>query len=345
MNFKLFLSDKILTTILIVIMLLSAEVFLIPYNVSYVLKIYIPCSILTVYFIGLYIEYLKRKKYYRKIRQTVDCLEEKYLFTEITEFAEQGNFFDAEFIKNIFHTVNKSIIENINKYKTAQREYKEYIEMWVHDIKTPIAVGKMITENNKNPVTKSIEEELDKIDEYTEKVLYYARSNDAEKDYIIKSCILKDIITESIKQSKKYLIRKKFKIKLECDDCRVPCDKKWVIFILNQIISNSVKYCPENSELKFKTKIFNEKTVLIIKDNGPGIPADEIDRVFDKGFTGTNGRTLNQKSTGIGMYLCKKLCRKLNIGISIKSEKECGTSVSLIFPVGSHNLFNTTQPH
>lgn len=341
MSFKKFLSDKVITIILLIFVLATVEIFLIVYPFDWFIRLYIPVSVLSAYFVGMYAEYRKRKKYYTEMNNIIDALEEKYLFGEMIE---QGEFFDAEIMESVFYQTNKAMIENINQYKYRQNEYKEYIEMWIHDIKIPIAAGKMIVENNKNDVTKSIDEELDKIEAYTENALYYARSSTAEKDYIIKTCHIRDIVSESIRQNKKYLIRQKCSINFECEELTVPTDSKWVVFILNQIINNSIKYSSANPTLTFSTVSSDqnsENVTLTVTDNGAGIPADELNRVFEKGFTGTNGRNINQKSTGIGLYLCKKLCDKLNIGISVKSTLSVGTSVTLTFPKGTHHLLQS----
>lgn len=332
MSFGKFLSDKVFSVILITAVIAAIEIFMLIYPVDWFIRIYIPISILSAYFLGLFAEYLKRKKYYEEIKGVIDQLTDKYLFLEIAENAE---FFDAKQLKEILYQTNKAMIENVNHYKISQKEYKEYIELWIHDIKIPIAAGKMIVENNKNSVTQSIYEELDKIEEYTEQALYYARSSTIEKDYLIKKCTLKDMVTESIKRNKNYLIRSKFQIKLDGLDYSVKTDSKWVVFILNQIIQNSIKYSGEEPKLEFYGKCGEEQVTLYICDNGIGIDSGEIDRVFEKGFTGSNGRLLNKKSTGLGLYLCKKLCVKLHIGIEISSEKGKGTKIKLIFPLGS----------
>ena len=219
-------------------------------------------------------------------------------------------------------------------------DYKEYIELWIHEIKIPIATSKMIIENNKNEITKSIDEELDKIENYTEQALFYARSNTANKDYIIKKTNLEKIVNNVILKNKAELIHKKIQLDIHDINVEVKTDSKWVIFILNQIINNSIKYKKQNENLKIEifTKKQKESICLYIKDNGMGIKKGEITRVFEKGFTGSNGRILNKKSTGIGLYLCKKLCDKLGMAIELNSEENVGTEIKLIFPLGTFLL-------
>lgn len=201
----------------------------------------------------------------------------------------------------------------------------------------------MIIENNKSKTTKSIEEELNKVENYIEQALFYARSNTVEKDYYIKRVQLKDIVNESIKKNKDVLIHEKIVIHIHDTDLEVTTDNKWIVFILNQVIQNSIKYRSHDRNLKIEIEAKQgiENVILLIKDNGIGIKKGEIVRVFEKGFTGTNGRLSNKKSTGIGLYLCKKLCDKLGISIEIDSVEGEGTEIRLVFPQNSWESFRT----
>lgn len=332
MKIKDYLKDKLLYVILLIAGILSVEILLIPI-INYVyIKIYVAIVPLILFFIPFFIEYYKKKEYYSEIKARVNELEEKYL---VTELLPKADFIEAKLNKDLVLDIGKSMLENVNKYKYLQEDYKEYIELWIHEIKIPIATSKMIVENNKSEVTKSIDEELDKIENYIEQALYYARSNTVEKDYIIKKNILKDIVNSTILKNKTILIQNNIKIETEDLEEEVYTDSKWCIFILSQIIQNSIKYSKEqNKEIKLYAENKKENIILYIKDNGIGIDKAEIGRVFEKGFTGTNGRQ-EKKSTGIGLYLCKKLCDKLCIGLEIASEKNIGTEVKLVFPKNS----------
>ena len=198
----------------------------------------------------------------------------------------------------------------------------------------------MIIENNKNDVTKSINEELDKVENYTEQALYYARSNAVEKDYIITKANLKDIVNNAILKNKAMLLNQKISLDLDNLDQEVYTDGKWATFIINQIIQNSIKYSKDNDKkISIHAKAMSDKVILYIKDNGIGIKKGEITRVFEKGFTGENGRIIGKKSTGIGLYLCKKLCDRLGLAIELNSEKDKGTEVRIVFPKGSFTSF------
>lgn len=334
MNFKLFFKEKVITILLLLFGIITIEIFLMAYNVGMFIKIYIPLIIMGLYITSIIIEYFKRKKFYNNLLNMLEELDEKYLITEIIK---TPNFLEGQIFKNSLEQIDKSMLENVNKYKYMTEDYKEYIELWIHEIKIPIATSKMVIENNKNEVTKSIDEELDKVENYIEQALFYARSNTVEKDYYIRKVVLKEIVNESIKKNKSSLIQEKISIDIHDLDIEVNTDNKWIVFILNQIIQNSIKYRKkENSVIEMYANQGKENVILYIKDNGIGIKQGEITRVFEKGFTGTNGRLSNKKSTGIGLYLCKKLCNKLGIGIELNSVQNEGTEVKLVFPKDSY---------
>lgn len=334
MNLKSFIKDKLITIALLLFGIITIEIFLMLYPFGNIIKLYIPIAIFSFYIIGISIEYIFKKSFYKNILETLNDLDDKYL---ITELIKTPNFMDGKIIKELLNQIDKSMIENVNKYKFIQEDYKDYIELWIHEIKIPMATSKMIIENNKNQVTKSIGEELDKMENYIEQALFYARSNTVEKDYYIRKINLKDIVNESIKKNKSLLIQQKISINIHDIEIEVNSDNKWIVFILNQIIQNSIKYKKHEGTLEIEIYAVQRKenVILYIKDNGIGIKKGEITRVFEKGFTGTNGRFLNKKSTGIGLYLCKNLCNKLGIAIELNSIQAEGTEVRLVFPKGS----------
>lgn len=310
MNFRNFFKDKIISIALLLFGIFTIEIFLITYPVGNFIKLYIPIIIIILYLIALVIEYLNKKSFYFNLLNTLNELDEKYLITEIIN---SPNFTEGKILKETLEQINKAMLENVNKYKYIQEDYKDYIELWIHEIKIPIATSKMIIENNKNTFTRNIDEELDKVENYIEQALFYARSNTVEKDYYIRKVELKEIVNDSIKKNKNSLIGEKISINLHDLEIQVNTDSKWIQFILNQIIQNSIKYKKQDSNLEIEiyAKQGKENVILYIKDNGIGIKRGEITRVFEKGFTGTNGRLANKKSTGIGLYLCKNLCNKL----------------------------------
>lgn len=334
MKFARYMQDRWKTIILLLFGVVTIEIFLLLYRVSVFLHIYILFAVFAAFLLGSYLEYQSKKSFYEDILGKLNQLEEKYL---IVEMLNPADTMEEQLLDGILQETNKAMLEKVNEYKYIQEEYKDYIELWIHEIKLPIATSKMIIENNKNDVTMSIDEEINEIEGYTEQALFYARSNHANKDYCVTECKVKDIVNESVKRNKQTLINKKIAIQIENADQTIYTDPKWVSFILNQIIQNSIKYSKETgAEICFTAEEKKDSVVLSIRDNGIGIRQGEVARVFDKGFTGSNGR-IGKKSTGIGLYLCKKLCDKLGLGIELSAEENVGTEVRIVFPRNSYS--------
>lgn len=338
MKFRDFIKEKMILIVGTILALASVEILLLAYNISILIRVYCAFIIIFVVALAILIEYKKKKDYYNELIKNLEDLKEKYLISEIVK---TPNFVEGRILKEILQDTGKSMLENVNYYKNIQEDYKEYIELWIHEVKIPIAASKLIIENNKNEITKSIDEELDKVENYTEQALFYARSNAVEKDYIINKTNLKEVVNGAILKNKTTLINEKVSIELNnLKKEEIYTDSKWAIFIINQIIQNAIKYSKkDNKKIEISSQEKSDKVILYIKDNGLGIKESEINRIFDKGFTGENGRIIGKKSTGIGLYLCKKLCDRLGLGIELNSKKDIGTEVKIIFPKNSYTNF------
>lgn len=321
MKFGEFIKEKILLIFLVLFIIASSEILLLPYpQIVIFVRLYIAICPVIIIGIDIVVEYRKKSNFYNELKNNLEKLDNKYLISEIINTPD---FIEGKILKNTIQETGKSMLENVNSYKQLQEDYKEYIELWIHEIKIPIATSKLIIENNKNEITKSIDEELDEIENYTEQALFYARSNTVNKDYVVTKSNLKEIVNEAILKSKRALLSNKISIELNDLEKEVFTDSKWATFIINQIIQNSIKYSKkEDKKIQLYAKSNNENIILYIKDNGIGIKKGEITRVFEKGFTGENGRIINKKSTGIGLYLCQKLCNKLGLGIELNSKRE-----------------------
>ena len=239
---------------------------------------------------------------------------------------------DDQVYYRLLKLAGKSMLEQVNKVKSERIEYKEYVEQWVHEIKTPITAMKLLCENVHTQETKELLVELEKVNRYTEQALYYARSEHTEKDYSVREIRLFDVIHQSIAENKYLLLQNSVGIDLQETDDTVYSDEKWLCFILNQLIVNSVKYRTKQPLLRFYTEHQGNQVILCVQDNGIGIDVSDLPRIFEKGFTGQNGRKTSQTSTGIGLYLCKRLCDKLGIGICADS-KGSSTIIRLIFHI------------
>ena len=286
--------------------------------------------------IYMFLEFIKFNRYLKNLTDTVEGLDKKYLLSELIK---EPRFQEERIITEVLKECNKSMHENVKHYRDDQMEYREYIETWVHEIKTPIASTKLILENDDSNLSSRINYEMKRVEGFIEQVLYYARSSDVSKDYIIKEFSLRDVVMKAVKSNSRDFINKNIKLNIKAIEGSIFSDAKWVEFIINQVIINAVKFSIANKgKVSIFSKINENNIVLTIEDNGVGISEKDIDRVFEKGFTGENGRKFG-KSTGIGLYLCKKLCDKLGIGINLTSKEGLGTKVNIVFPQGKFTDF------
>ena len=279
---------------------------------------------------GLFLrDFLGQRKRLRYLRTVMDALGQKYLFAEITD-APTSEFEKAYF--ELMKTALTAMTDEVSRCTRLNREYREYIEQWIHEMKVPITGIQLLCENNKSSVTRKIITQTEMISQSVERVLFYARLGSVEKDYLVTEVSLKSCVLEVLAQNKQFLIQNNVRVNTETLSDTVYSDQKWLQFILNQIIINSVKYQSSQPPVIDVTSQEQENYVtLSITDNGIGIKESELGRVFDKGFVGSNGRT-GRNSTGIGLYLCDQLCARLGISIEIKSKAGKYTTVLLHFP-------------
>lgn len=331
-----YIKDKLIFIVITILILIFTAFLLSSLKVGY----YAIFFIVIINFIGSMLffiyDFFNKRKYYNEFLSNLDSLDKKFLISDIVDKPE---FPEGKLLYDIISITDKSMNDEIAKLKISSKEYREYVETWVHEIKTPIAISKLIIENNESEVTNNINEELDKIENYIEQALFYARSNNLEKDYIIKKLSLKSTVNNVIKRNMNILIAQNIKIDLSNLDYDIYSDNKWIEFIINQLLMNSIKYMnKDNKVLKIYGLKDENSIVLNIEDNGIGIKEQDIIKVFEKGYTGTNGRLFG-KSTGIGLYLCRKLSDKLGISISIKSKELENTIVTLTFPINNMVIF------
>ncbi len=220
----------------------------------------------------------------------------------------------AEEEKMIEEYINQLIREHQDVMQEAisnQQDQKDYIDSWVHEIKVPLAATELLLRSIEFDIDDQkyilLENELSKIDEYVEQVLYYARLDSFSRDYLIQEYDLKSII--------------------------ILTDAKWVAFIFKQILSNAIKYTPDHKEIVIAIEKNQHGVSLAVQDTGIGIPKEDMARIFDKGFTGTNGRLNKTHATGLGLYLAKSLATKLGIQLTVESVEGEGTTFTLFFPI------------
>ncbi len=292
-------------------------------------------------------EYLRRRTFYQKLLQNIASLDRAYL---VLETLARPNFYDGAVLYEALYAINKSMAEVVQSYEIEADEFRDYIEMWIHEVKTPLATLSLMNKDRK------IAAQLSRLDSYVEQVLYFARAENAEHDYLIKPTSLAEIIKNVATRNRDLLLASNVDFTVNNLDYEVFTDSKWLEFIINQILQNSIKY--QSKTITISAEDTAEKTVLTIADDGLGISAKDLPRVFEKSFTGENGHgaissansrtsrnslpSSGQKSTGMGLYIAKTLCDKLGHQIEISSPNQKGTIVEITFP--RHDYYTIMRP-
>lgn len=207
-----------------------------------------------------------------------------------------------------------------------RRDAKEYYTLWVHQIKTPIAAMRLLLQMKDDEHSEALRTELFETEQYVEMVLSYLRMGSSSTDYVIDEYDLDSIIRQAVRKYAPLFIRTKIKLDFQETKEKVLTDEKWLAFVIEQILSNALKYTKNGS---VTIRMLPQEKILQISDTGIGIAQEDLPRVFEKGFTGYNGRWEEGKSTGIGLYLCRRILNKLSHTISITSKTEGGTTVSI----------------
>lgn len=273
-------------------------------------------------------DFLKCRSHIRELESVLNGLDQKYLFMECIPKPDSAY---EQALFEMLRRAGRDMIENVSNARAATREYKEYIESWVHEIKTPITAARLICRNVDRETGRRLTAELAQIDNHVERALYYARAESPEQDFLVRRTALDTIAAEAIERHRSLLIQNSVCIRTENLDPIVYTDGKWLCFILGQLLQNAVRYRNEHPLITLSARHAGSQVLLTVSDNGIGIPAHELSRIFDRGFTGTNGR-LRNSSTGMGLYLCKKLADHLEIQLSVQSSEGQGTAVTLTFP-------------
>lgn len=330
MSGKLYLKNHLPVILLNLLGILALSLFLLATGNTIQMVLFILADWLLVLALYLTAGYIYQKKRLEKLQEMARQLKERYLLPEVMPAPDQA---EEQVYYQLLKMAGKSMLERISEVERERGEYRAYIEQWVHEVKTPITALKLLCENNRSPFSRDVLVELENINRCAEQALYYARSEHTEKDYSIREMNLADVVHGAIADNK-YLLRQcDMAITVDNLELVVYADDKWVRFILNQIISNAVKYhSPQQPTLHIFAERLGDQVLLSIADNGIGIPESDLPRIFEKGFTGQNGRTI-RSSTGIGLYLCKRLGDKLGIGLSASSAGSGGTTITLSFHI------------
>lgn len=327
MIIKDYIKDKIVEIALLLGFGILAGFLLIVFQVTPTL-IYLLGILYVLVLLSLFTyEYLRRTFFYRTFLNALEQLDKKYLAFELMP---KPKFYDGKILYQALYEASKSMNEYVRLYEKNTIDFKEYIELWVHEIKIPLSTCILMMHNH--PELKKLAPEIRRIEEDIDQVLYYARSNATEKDYLIKKTSLEDVVNTVIRKHKENILLRNIQIEIQNVDVEVFSDAKWLEFMLGQILSNSIKYSKEkDAKICLSTINHKDDTTLMIEDNGIGIKPSDLPRIFDKSFTGENGR-IGASSTGMGLYLCKKLASKLGLKIEAQSKEGEYTKIYIHFP-------------
>ena len=329
MKFNSFLKDRLYSIVTALFCYFIILLVLLAYKSDKAIVIAITIILLVTYILLFLTDFFRKQKFYTDLLTNIDNLDKAYL---VLETLNRPEFYEGELLCQALYEIDKSMNENVRIEKEQLLDNKEYIEMWIHEVKRPLASLVLTLNNQKNILDRKTKNILKRLEDYVDQVLYYVRSENAEKDYFIKEVDLSKVIKNVGIKNMDDLLDNKVEFIVDKTNYKVFTDSKWLEFILNQIINNSIKYKRniDNSYIKIYVKDTINTTTLIIEDNGIGIKSSDIRQVFDKTFTGTNGRE-KTTSTGMGLYIAKNLCKKLGHKIEIESKENEYTRVFITF--------------
>lgn len=315
---RLYLQDKIKNVMIVLGCLLIQMIVLFLYGIDLFVVgyMFLLCMIFMVIAVLIDYAYYRRKK-----KQLQELMGKKGL--EINEFPKISDPYEREYQAIIDLLIKeKNEIEYVLSNNIS--DTNDYFTMWVHQIKTPIAAMRLLLQTNDFEGKQELEEQVFKVEQYVEMVLQFIRMKESNRDFVFELIDCDEIIKQSVRKYSKSFIRKKLNLNYNPVNFSVLTDEKWLCFVIEQILSNAIKYTPEGGTIT----ITHEWKTLVIKDSGIGISREDLPRIFEKGFTGYNGR-IDKKSTGIGLYLCKTICDKLGHTLVIDSSMKEGTIIKI----------------
>lgn len=287
---------------------------------------YLDVILIIVYIVAFIIKYILWKERFSTL---YEIIEDDY---DINIEEIDGESLEEEIMTYIISKKENKYLEVLNMKDTQIKDMEEYISKWVHEIKLPISAISMILERiDDEEISDDIKNQTEKINFLVNSVMYGSRSTAAAEDIFISEIKLQDLIKEAIKNNAFMLIRNNMEINMDNLDHYIFSDKKWILYVLDQLINNAIKYSKEKGGIKFYGEESDKYICLNIRDNGIGIAPEDLERIFNKGFTGTNGRNTIYKSTGMGLYFSKKILEKLGSSFEVESVKNQYTLFKIKF--------------
>ena len=328
MTLREFLSDRLRYSALQVICAGLAALFLFATGTQPGVLVILLIVFLLVFLTVNMFDFFQQRARLLELNSILDGLDRKYLFTECVP--QPKGLFERRLF-DLTRLAGRDMTGAVSDAQASQREYREYVERWVHEIKAPLTAARLICRELDGDTRRKLTAELSQIEAHVERALFYARAENPEQDCLIRQIELEKIAAQAIENHRSLLIQNGIRVEMENMNCAVYTDEKWAVFILGQLLQNAARYRGPEPVITLSAKPLGRQTQLIVHDNGIGIPAHELPRVFERGFTGSNGR-IRGGSTGIGLYLCRKLAVFLKLELRMDSQEGAGTTVTLTFP-------------
>ncbi|HAK43167.1 MAG TPA: sensor histidine kinase [Clostridium sp.] len=321
-RFELFIFNFSFLAFVILVIIFSPLDIILFDTISYII-------IVDLIFLSFYIciSYYRKNKFFNLLSEGINI--DRISTINLFKLTNEEKIY-VKFLKDY----QEQWEDYINEIRNNFQGNTEIMDMWVHDIKIPISILKLIIDRNEDSYHEQLLDKIDnevmRIENSVERVLYLSRLEDFHNDFLIKEVQLEKILREIIRRYSKYFISKKIKLILNNIDYVCLSDKKWLSFIFDQLINNALKYTESGGSISITGEKKDNSFIVIIRDTGCGIKKEDLNRIFNKGFTGNNGRN-NAKSTGLGLYLVKELCNKLEHDIVVNSIYNEYTEFIVIF--------------
>ena len=328
MTLREFLSDRLGRIALWLVCIALAALFLFAAGTQPGVLALLMLALFLVFVTVQAADFLRQRARLLELEAILEGLDRKYLFAECVP--PPKNLYEQRLF-DLSRRAGRAMTGAVSDAQAAQREYREYVERWVHEIKAPITAARLICRDLDGDTRRKLTAELGQIEAHVERALFYARAENPEQDCLLRKTELEKIAAQAIENHRSLLIQNGIQVETEGLGGTVYTDEKWAVFILGQLLQNAARYRGEAPVITISAQPLGKQMRLTVFDNGIGIPAHELPRVFERGFTGSNGRSRGG-STGMGLYLCRKLAGFLELGLDISSREGEGTAVTLTFP-------------
>lgn len=325
-----YLKDRFVALLLLAGAIVVTAVMLACLGVNAPGIIVVEGTFVLVFACALAFDYLRRRRFWREAQEAAAVLDKgSYLRAMI----EEPGFLEGEIAFGVIEALSQGFGAELQAAKDEQDEYRQYIELWVHETKAPIAAASLIAA--RTPLASELLPELERVERQVATALFYARATSERFDYSIRMTELLVVVRESVRQNARLLIGKGIRVDIDVDaGITVQADRQWLVFMLSQVLLNSAQYGATSIRIEAMPApgaASDAGVRLEVGDDGEGIPAHDIGSVFERSYVGENGRRFG-KSTGMGLYLVALMCARCGIGVALRSEEGVGTTVAFDFP-------------